>query len=124
MEESAKKKGTVTSLASVFPVDQAHKAAKGVEDAIADKHNVLDHVRGFIADNNNLINLVHKLPEQLSHDVMVTVKPYFLLTRRVFSICDTELVKFYYVWSWLCNNFLLFWSFNFYIKMFQTRLCS
>lgn len=71
MEESAKKKGTVTPLASVFPVDHAHKAAKRVEDAIADKHNELEHVRGFIADNNNLINLVHKLPEQLSHDVMV-----------------------------------------------------
>ncbi|RDX84742.1 RNA polymerase II subunit 5-mediating protein-like protein [Mucuna pruriens] len=70
MEESPKK-GTVTSLASVFPVGEAQKAAKRVEDAIADARNELDRVRGFVADNNNLINLVHKLPEQLSHDVMV-----------------------------------------------------
>ncbi|TKY66836.1 RNA polymerase II subunit 5-mediating protein-like [Spatholobus suberectus] len=70
MEES-RKKGTVTSLASLFPVEEAQKAAKRVEDAIADNQNELDRVRGFITDNNNLINLVHKLPEQLSHDVMV-----------------------------------------------------
>ncbi|CAJ1978913.1 unnamed protein product [Sphenostylis stenocarpa] len=70
MEESGKR-GTVTSLASLFPVEEAQKAAKRVEDAIADKRSKLDRVRGFIADNNNLVNLVHKLPEQLSHDIMV-----------------------------------------------------
>lgn len=73
MEESVKK-GTVTSLAPLFPVDEAQKAAKRVEDAIADKRGELDRVRGFIADNNNLVNLVHKLPEELSHDIMVTNK--------------------------------------------------
>ncbi|XP_047158815.1 RNA polymerase II subunit 5-mediating protein homolog [Vigna umbellata] len=70
MEESVKK-GTVTSLASLFPVEEAQKAAKRVEDAIADNRGELDRVRGFIADNNNLVNLVHKLPEELSHDIMV-----------------------------------------------------
>ncbi|KAG2397178.1 uncharacterized protein HKW66_Vig0145860 [Vigna angularis] len=65
------KKGTVTSLASLFPVEEAQKAAKRVEDAIADNRGELDRVRGFIADNNNLVNLVHKLPEELSHDIMV-----------------------------------------------------
>nr|XP_007132674.1 hypothetical protein PHAVU_011G115000g [Phaseolus vulgaris]ESW04668.1 hypothetical protein PHAVU_011G115000g [Phaseolus vulgaris] len=70
MEESVKK-GTVTSLASLFPVEEAQKAAKRVEEAIAGKHSELDCVRGFIADNNNLVNLVHKLPEELSHDIMV-----------------------------------------------------
>ncbi|WVZ02232.1 hypothetical protein V8G54_023038 [Vigna mungo] len=70
MEESVKKV-TVTSLASLFPVDEVQKAAKRVEDAIADKRGELDRVRGFIADNNNLANLVHKLPEELSHDIMV-----------------------------------------------------
>ncbi|KAK7404995.1 hypothetical protein VNO78_06106 [Psophocarpus tetragonolobus] len=70
MGESTKK-GTVTSLASIFPVEEAQKAAKRVEDAISDKQSELDRLRGFISDNNSLINLVHKLPEQLSHDIMV-----------------------------------------------------
>ncbi|XP_027908947.1 RNA polymerase II subunit 5-mediating protein homolog isoform X1 [Vigna unguiculata] len=70
MEELVKK-GTVTSLASLFPVEEAQKAAKRVEDAIADKRSELDRVRDFVADNNNLVNLVHKLPEELSHDIMV-----------------------------------------------------
>ncbi|KAK7312818.1 hypothetical protein VNO77_36975 [Canavalia gladiata] len=69
--EGSKKKGTVTSLASVFPVEEAQKAAKRVEDAIAEKQNEFDSLRGFVSDNNNLINLVQKLPEQLSHDIMV-----------------------------------------------------
>lgn len=70
MEESTKK-GTVTSLASLFPVEEAQKASKRVEDAIADAQNELHRVRGFVTDNNNLVNLVHKLPEQLSHHIMV-----------------------------------------------------
>ncbi|KAF7822970.1 RNA polymerase II subunit 5-mediating protein-like protein [Senna tora] len=65
------KKGTVTSLASIFPAEEAQKAAKRVEDTIAEKEKELDRLRGFIADNNNLINLVQKLPEELHHDIMV-----------------------------------------------------
>ncbi|RZB75419.1 RNA polymerase II subunit 5-mediating protein-like isoform C [Glycine soja] len=70
MDESTKK-GSVTSLASLFPVEEAQRAAKRVEDTIADKQSELDRLRGFATDNNSLINLVHKLPEQLSHDIMV-----------------------------------------------------
>ncbi|KAE9616882.1 putative prefoldin alpha [Lupinus albus] len=69
MEET--RKGTVTSLSSVFPAEEAQKAVKRVQDTISDKKSELDYLRGFVADNNNLINLVHKLPEQLSHDIMV-----------------------------------------------------
>ncbi|KAK7257423.1 hypothetical protein RIF29_31398 [Crotalaria pallida] len=65
------KKGTVTSLASVFPIEEAQKAVKRVQHTIADKQSQLDKLRGFVSDNNNLINLVLKLPEQLSHDIMV-----------------------------------------------------
>ncbi|KAK7281738.1 hypothetical protein RIF29_09981 [Crotalaria pallida] len=65
------KKGTVTSLASVFPIEEAHKAVKRVQHTIADKQSQLDKLRGFVSDNNNLINLVLKLPDQLSHDIMV-----------------------------------------------------
>ncbi|XP_048232286.1 RNA polymerase II subunit 5-mediating protein homolog isoform X2 [Ricinus communis] len=69
MEES--RKGTVTSFASIFPVNEAHKAAKRVEEAISEKQNELVSLNQFIADNNNLINLITRLPDQLHHDVMV-----------------------------------------------------
>ncbi|XP_015953729.1 uncharacterized protein LOC107478108 [Arachis duranensis] len=69
MEET--RRGTVTSLASLFPVGEAQKAANRVQYAIAEKRAELDRLLGFIDDNNNLINLVHKLPEELSHDIMV-----------------------------------------------------
>ena len=62
----------MTSLASLFPVEEAQKATKRVQDAIAEKHGELDRVRGFVADNNNLVNLVQKLPEELAHDIMVS----------------------------------------------------
>ncbi|XP_010052068.2 RNA polymerase II subunit 5-mediating protein homolog [Eucalyptus grandis] len=69
MEEGAN--GTVTPLASMFPADEAQKAAGRVQDAIAEKRRELDRVRGFAADNAALVNLVQKLPEELHHDVMV-----------------------------------------------------
>ncbi|KAF9592538.1 hypothetical protein IFM89_015232 [Coptis chinensis] len=69
MEEGVK--GTVTSLASLFPVEEAEKAAKRVEEAIAQKQQELDQLHNFIADNNNLVKLVKKLPDELFHDVMV-----------------------------------------------------
>ncbi|MED6216075.1 hypothetical protein PIB30_004102 [Stylosanthes scabra] len=65
------RRGTVTSLASLFPVEEAQKAANRVQGAMAEKRAELDHLLGFVADNNNLINLVHKLPEELSHEIMV-----------------------------------------------------
>ncbi|KAH9792241.1 prefoldin chaperone subunit family protein [Citrus sinensis] len=55
MEEPTAK-GTVTSISSMFPVDDVQKAAKRVQDAL---------------DNTNLINLIQKLPEELHHDIMV-----------------------------------------------------
>ncbi|KAK4344653.1 hypothetical protein RND71_034829 [Anisodus tanguticus] len=69
MEESAK--GTVTSLSSLFPAEEAQKASKRVQDTIADRRKQLDLLRDFVADNNSLINLVQLLPDQLHHDIMV-----------------------------------------------------
>lgn len=69
MEDAGK--GTVTSLASLFPAGEAQKAAKRVQDAIAEKEKELGRLQGFIADNNNLISLVQRLPEELHHDIMV-----------------------------------------------------
>ncbi|KAI3928153.1 hypothetical protein MKW98_023754 [Papaver atlanticum] len=66
-----REKGTVTSLASLVSVEEAQKAAKRVEGSIAEHQKELDNIRHFISDNNNLINLVHKLPDELHHDIMV-----------------------------------------------------
>ncbi|XP_010556842.1 PREDICTED: RNA polymerase II subunit 5-mediating protein homolog isoform X2 [Tarenaya hassleriana] len=64
-------KGTVTPLASMFPEDEARKAAKRVEEKIGEKQNEMNRLDQFGVDNANLINLVKKLPDQLNHDVMV-----------------------------------------------------
>ncbi|WJX50944.1 hypothetical protein P8452_37185 [Trifolium repens] len=67
----SRRKGTVTPLDSQFPPEEVHKATKHVQDAIAEKNNDLIRLQAFLNDNNNLINLVQKLPDQLSHHVMV-----------------------------------------------------
>ncbi|XP_010923721.1 uncharacterized protein [Elaeis guineensis] len=64
-------KGTITSLDSLFSPEEAWKAARRVEDAIADRRKELDRLRGFLSDNSALIHLVRKLPDELSHDIMV-----------------------------------------------------
>ncbi|KAH9792384.1 prefoldin chaperone subunit family protein [Citrus sinensis] len=66
MEEPTAK-GTVTSLSSMFSVDDVQKAAKRVQDALLEKQQELERVKEFISDNTNLINLVQKLPEELHH---------------------------------------------------------
>ncbi|CAL9049651.1 uncharacterized protein LOC135582396 isoform X1 [Musa acuminata AAA Group] len=63
--------GTITSLETLFPPDEAQKATRRVEEAIADRRNELLRVQGFVSDNSSLINLVRTLPEELSHDIMV-----------------------------------------------------
>ncbi|KAH9792388.1 prefoldin chaperone subunit family protein [Citrus sinensis] len=70
MEEPTAK-GTVTSLSSMFSVDDVQKAAKRVQDALLEKQQELERVKEFISDNTNLINLVQKLPEELHHGIMV-----------------------------------------------------
>ncbi|KAH9792386.1 prefoldin chaperone subunit family protein [Citrus sinensis] len=57
MEEPTAK-GTVTSLSSMFSVDDVQKAAKRVQDALLEKQQELERVKEFISDNTNLINLV------------------------------------------------------------------
>jgi hypothetical protein len=64
-------KGTVTPLESQFSPEEVQNATKHVQDAIAAKNNELHQLRAFIDDNNNLVSLVQKLPEQLSHDIMI-----------------------------------------------------
>ncbi|CAK9145854.1 unnamed protein product [Ilex paraguariensis] len=69
MEEPVK--GTVTSLSSLVPAEEAQKASRRVLDAIYERREQLDQLKSFVADNTNLVNLVQKLPEELHHDIMV-----------------------------------------------------
>ncbi|KAJ4845601.1 hypothetical protein Tsubulata_005733 [Turnera subulata] len=77
-EENGKGKGTgtVTPFASMFPVEEARKATERVEEAIAEKHKEMEKIKHFIADNNALINLVSKLPDELHHDIMASLTNY------------------------------------------------
>ncbi|CBI21871.3 unnamed protein product, partial [Vitis vinifera] len=68
-------KGTVTPLASLFPPEEAQKASKRVQDALADRQSELDRLQGFIADNTALVNLVQRLPDELHHDIMARKNP-------------------------------------------------
>ncbi|KAF8411137.1 hypothetical protein HHK36_003676 [Tetracentron sinense] len=92
-------KGTVTSLASIFPVEDAQKAAKHVHDTIADRQTELDSVNGYIADNTNLVNLVQRLPDELSHEVMARHKVIglFLVLSKVWIYLQVLLGEGYYV---------------------------
>ncbi|KAG8391218.1 hypothetical protein BUALT_Bualt01G0164900 [Buddleja alternifolia] len=65
------KKGTVTSLSSMFPADEAQKASRRVQDTIDERQHQLDQLKAFIDDNISLINLVHKLPHETHHNIMV-----------------------------------------------------
>ena len=67
----AEKKGTVTSLASLFPPDEARKASQRVLDTLVEHERELHQLNQFVSDNNNVIDLVQRLPEQLHHDIMV-----------------------------------------------------
>ncbi|XP_071739557.1 uncharacterized protein [Rutidosis leptorrhynchoides] len=69
MEEHVK--GTVTSLSSVFAPEDAQKASVRVQETILERQKQIQQLQSFLNDNNNLINLVKKLPDQLHHDIMV-----------------------------------------------------
>ncbi|MQL96068.1 hypothetical protein Taro_028739 [Colocasia esculenta] len=64
-------KGSVSPLASMFPAEEVQKAVKRVEEAISEQQKELEHLHLFASDNANLINLVQRLPDELSHDIMV-----------------------------------------------------
>ncbi|XP_011626664.1 RNA polymerase II subunit 5-mediating protein homolog isoform X1 [Amborella trichopoda] len=64
-------KGTVTSLSSLFPVEEAMKAELRVKEAIAQRTKELDQLNLFISENSSLMNLVQRLPDEISHEIMV-----------------------------------------------------
>ncbi|XP_078448037.1 prefoldin chaperone subunit family protein isoform X1 [Wolffia australiana] len=69
MEDYAR--GSVTPLSSIYPAEEAHKAAKRVQNAIVDRQKELQRLSQFSSENKNLINLAQSLPDELSHEIMV-----------------------------------------------------
>ncbi|KAM3335080.1 hypothetical protein ACQJBY_029472 [Aegilops geniculata] len=65
------RKGTATPLASAFSPEETRRAVSRVAQAIADRRADLARVQGFFADNAALVNLVQRLPDELSHQIMV-----------------------------------------------------
>lgn len=101
MEEAIKKKGRVTSLSSHFPPEETQKALGRVQNAILDRRKNLDQLKEFIAENTNLINVVQTLPNELNHDIMVTL---------------TALINSYFVICFIClfvDVLILNFCFNF-----------
>ncbi|KAM0856791.1 hypothetical protein ACQ4PT_048861 [Festuca glaucescens] len=68
---AAAKKGTATPLGAVFSPDDTRRAVSRVAQAVADRCAELARVQGFSADNAALVSLVQRLPDELSHEIMV-----------------------------------------------------
>ncbi|XP_051227928.1 uncharacterized protein [Lolium perenne] len=68
---AAAKKGTATPLGAVFSPDDTRRAVSRVAQAVADRRAELARVQGFFADNAALVSLVQRLPDELSHQIMV-----------------------------------------------------
>lgn len=63
-------KGTVTPLASAFPIEEAQNAARRVEESLEQPRKELQKLKEFIEDNRKLMKLVQKLPDEVSYNIM------------------------------------------------------
>lgn len=63
-------KGTVTPLASTFPIEEAQNAARRVEESLEQPRKELQKLKEFIEDNRKLMKLVQKLPDEVSYNIM------------------------------------------------------
>jgi len=68
---AAPRKGTATPLGAVFSPEETKRAVARVSESIADRRAELGRLQGFVADNAALVSLVNRLPDELSHDIMV-----------------------------------------------------
>ncbi|KAL6839932.1 hypothetical protein ACP4OV_029742 [Aristida adscensionis] len=68
---AAPRKGTATPLGAVFSPEETKRAVSRVAESIADRRAELGRLQGFLADNAALVSLVNRLPDELSHDIMV-----------------------------------------------------
>lgn len=63
-------KGTVTPLASAFPIEEAQNAARRVEESLEQPRKELQKLKEFTEDNRKLMKLVQKLPDEVSYNIM------------------------------------------------------
>ncbi|CAL4959624.1 unnamed protein product [Urochloa decumbens] len=68
---AAPRKGTATPLGAVFSPEETKRAVARVAESIADRRGELGRLQGFVADNAALVSLVNRLPDELSHEIMV-----------------------------------------------------
>jgi unconventional prefoldin RPB5 interactor 1 len=68
---AAPRKGTATPLGSVFSPEETKRAVARVSESIAGRRAELGRLQGFVADNAALVSLVNRLPDELSHEIMV-----------------------------------------------------
>ncbi|CAL4945750.1 unnamed protein product [Urochloa decumbens] len=68
---AAPRKGTATPLGAVFSPEETKRAVARVAESIADRRAELGRLQGFVADNAALVSLVNRLPDELSHEIMV-----------------------------------------------------
>lgn len=68
---AAPRKGTVTPLGTVFSPEETKRAVARVAESVAGRRAELARLQGFAADNAALVSLVNRLPDELSHDIMV-----------------------------------------------------
>nr|CAB3479321.1 unnamed protein product [Digitaria exilis] len=65
------RKGTATPLGAVFSPEETKRAVARVSESVADRRAELGRLQGFVADNAALVSLVNRLPDEISHDIMV-----------------------------------------------------
>jgi len=68
---AAPRKGTATLLGSVFSPEETKRAVARVSESISGRRAELGRLQGFVADNAALVSLVNRLPDELSHEIMV-----------------------------------------------------
>jgi hypothetical protein len=68
---AAPRKGTATPLRAVFSPEETKRAVARVVESVADRRAELGRLQGFVADNAALVSLVNRLPDELSHEIMV-----------------------------------------------------
>ncbi|KAF8762459.1 hypothetical protein HU200_009424 [Digitaria exilis] len=65
------RKGTATPLGAVFSPEETKRAVARVSESVVDRRAELGRLQGFVADNAALVSLVNRLPDEISHEIMV-----------------------------------------------------
>jgi unconventional prefoldin RPB5 interactor 1 len=68
---AAPRKGTATPLGAFFSPEETQKAVATVAEAVSDRRAELGCLQDFVADNAALVSLVKRLPDEVSHEIMV-----------------------------------------------------